>query len=234
MLSPDGHIAFRLFVAQPEPGGLSRLACQLLYRGKPVLDTSYLGLDIRNQEPFLGENAGLTAWTSAASRDGRYRTMTAEYMQNGSLGRRINVEVRAYNSGVAFRYIVPPSTPLDELLIKDEVTEFAFSPRNRAIAKIQESAVVPLPFVVESVRGAPGGPAPVWVEIAEAARGNFPAMHLVRFGDGILISRLTPHPDDPTLAFEGKPPLTCPWRVVIVGPSRESLGKADFGNELRP
>jgi alpha-glucosidase len=230
LASPSGQVVFRLFVAQPEPGGLPRLAYQLRYRGRLVLDTSYLGLEIRDQEPLLGENAGLTAWTSAASRDGRYRTMTAEYMQNGSLGRRINVEVRAYNTGVAFRYIVPPSTPLDELLIQDEVTEFAFSPRNPVISRMRENVPIPLPFATEAAPGRPG--APVWVEITEAARGRFQPMHLVRFGDGVLISRLARNAGDPTVVFEGKPPLTCPWRVVIVGPTHESLGGADFVNDL--
>src|ERR1700723_1894630 len=48
--SPDGRIAFRVFVAPQEPGGLSRLAYQVLVQGKPVVETSYLGLDIENQE----------------------------------------------------------------------------------------------------------------------------------------------------------------------------------------
>ncbi len=52
--SPDGRIAFRVFVAPQEPGGLSRLAYQVLVEGKPVVETSYLGLDIENQEPLLG------------------------------------------------------------------------------------------------------------------------------------------------------------------------------------
>ena len=120
--SPNGRLEFRIFVSQSEQGGLSRLAYQVLLRGKPLVDTSFLGLVIDNQEPILGENVGLTA---SRPLDGpRYHGLIAEYMQNGSIGRRINVEVRVFDDGVAFRYVIPRSTALDEILIDDELTEF--------------------------------------------------------------------------------------------------------------
>ncbi len=86
------------------------------------MNTSFLGLDIQDQEPLLGENVGLTSSSSTTSK--KYNSLVAKYMQNGSLGRLINVEVRAYNDGVAFRYVIPQSTPLIEILIAEEATEF--------------------------------------------------------------------------------------------------------------
>jgi alpha-glucosidase len=120
--SPDGRLEFRIFVSQSEQGGLSRLAYQVLVGGKPIVDTSFLGLLIDNQEPILGENVGLTA--SKTVDGARYHGLIAEYMQNGSIGRRINVEARVFDDGVAFRYVIPRSTALDEILIDDELTEF--------------------------------------------------------------------------------------------------------------
>jgi hypothetical protein len=52
---------------------------------------------------------------------------SGEYFQNGSLGRRITLEVRPYDDGVAFRYVIPKSTPLNEILIVNEDTEFRFA-----------------------------------------------------------------------------------------------------------
>jgi hypothetical protein len=124
--SPDGQVEFRIFVAQPEEGGVSRLGYQILYQGKRVVDTSFLGFDIRDQEPLLGENAGLIA-TSTASTP-QYNSLVTHYMQNGSLGRLLDVEIRAYNDRVAFRYTIPPSTPLLDLQIVEERTEFAVEP----------------------------------------------------------------------------------------------------------
>jgi alpha-glucosidase len=120
--SPNGHIEFRLFIAVQESNNLSRIAYEVFYRGQPLVKTSFMGLDIEVQEPLLGENVGLTSSSSAKSE--KYNSLIAHYMQNGSLGRLVDVEARAYNDGIAFRYLIPPSTPLIELLITEEATEF--------------------------------------------------------------------------------------------------------------
>ena len=120
--SPNGELEFRIFTWQSAEGGLSRVAYRVLFRAKTVVETSFLGLNIRNQEPILGENAGFMASKTANSAN--FRGLIVEYMQNGSLGRRIDVEARAYNDRVEFRYIIPRSTMLDEILIDEEVTEF--------------------------------------------------------------------------------------------------------------
>src|SRR4051812_23933667 len=59
--SPDGQLEFRLFTALPDDAILNSLAWQIWWHGKPVIDTSFLGLDILFQEPLLGENVGLSA-----------------------------------------------------------------------------------------------------------------------------------------------------------------------------
>jgi hypothetical protein len=122
VVSPNGHLEFRIFTWQSAEGGLSRIAYRVLLRGKTVVETSFLGLNIRNQEPILGENAGFVASKTANSVN--FRGLIVEYMQNGSLGRRIDVEARAYDDRVEFRYIIPRSTMLDEILIDEELTEF--------------------------------------------------------------------------------------------------------------
>lgn len=120
--SPNGQIEFRLFIAMQESNNLSRLAYEVFYHGQPLVKTSFMGLDIEVQEPLLGENVGLTS--SSTSKNEKYNSLLAHYMQNGSLGRLIDVEARAYDDGVAFRYVIPPSTPLMEILIAGEATEF--------------------------------------------------------------------------------------------------------------
>ena len=189
--SPDGQVEFRLFLGQPEPGALSRLAYQVWWRGKRVVDTSFLGLNIYNQEPLLGENTGLIG--SHASEGAGYRALTAEYMQNGSLGRRLNIEVRVANDGVAFRYVLPRTPPLQELLIEDEVTEFALpGPAPERVS---------LPYTS-------GG-----FTIAEAPAEKYPRALLIR-SDGALVTRLQ---SDSHIAFEGTTPWTGPWRLVVLG-----------------
>jgi hypothetical protein len=217
VLSPNGQLEFRLALAQPESGSLFRLAYQMEYRGKPLIDTSFLGFNIRNQEPLLGENVGLTG--SRTGHEKGYNTLVAEYMQNGSLGRRINVEVRAADDGIAFRYVIPRSTPLEEILIEDELTEFDFG-----------GAMVPargtLPLAIEKAGTG-------WVEIAEAGSEGYPPADLTRVQGSILRTRLAARPDDPHLAYIGATPLTTPWRVVVVGGDREHLRQTEILRMLR-
>jgi alpha-glucosidase len=206
--SPDGRIVFRVFVAPQEPGGLSRLAYQVLVQGKLAVETSYLGLDIENQEPLLGENDGLLSSKTDSAAD--YRSLTAEYMQNGSIGRRIDVEIRVYNDGVAFRYALPRQTPLEELLIADEVTEFRFP------QKVETAARVPLPLILPQ-------PASGWIAITEVRSGAWPPASLAHLDANALVTRLARRPGAPSLALEGTTPLTGPWRVLIFGADKDRL-----------
>jgi alpha-glucosidase len=139
-------------------------------------------------------------------------------MQNGSLGRRLNVEVRAYDDGVAFRYIVPRSTALEELVIHDEATEFAFP-------QAVPSPVDMLPFAVRQPAG--------WVEITEIAEPGFPPMHLIQSSQSILTARLAKKKSDPDVAWEGASPLTWPWRVVVIGLDRDHLAQSTILSDLQ-
>jgi len=147
-------VEFRAFIQQPPDGGLSRLAYEVFYRGKPVIAASRIGFDIADQEPLLGENDGVTSWSE------KDHIMTVEYMQNGSIGRRINIEAKAMDEGVAFRFIIPKTTPLIEIPIRDEETEFAVVPNSG-----------------------------VEVAIGEANPGDYPPMNLIREPDGKLSTR---------------------------------------------
>lgn len=170
-----------------------------------------MGLDIYNQEPLLGQNLGLihSSTGSGGSGEEKYNSLTAEYMQNGSLGRRLNVEVRAWNDGVAFRYIVPKSTPLDQILIHDEGTVFSFV-QDRALAEAGAEARFDLPFIAAQ-------PGAVDVEIAEAGAPGFPRAYLAHVEGASLIARLPRRSHDPNVAFEGSTPLTLPWYVLLLG-----------------
>lgn len=223
--SPDGQIEFRLFIDQTEQGALFRLAYRVDYHGKPLLDTSFIALRVHNQEPDLGDNVGLTGARTLASKE--YNALIAEYMQNGSLGRRINVEVRAYNDGVAFRYVIPESTPLSPMLLDNEFTEFAFAKNTEAIAKIAPGSMIALPLVAEQ-------PGIGWVALDEARGASFPRMYVTRQDGAILVSRLPSRPDESNLAWEGPTPMTCPWRVLAIGDTRQQVSESKLARSLNP
>ncbi len=215
--SPNGRLEFRLFVAQPDASQLFHLAYQVDLGGARVLDTSYLGLNIHDQEPMLGENVGLTA--SKRLQGAGYNSLIAQYLQNGTVGRRLNVEVRVWDDGVAFRYVIPATAALNELLIEDELTEFSF------VKPVSSPGPAGLPFVMEQ-------PGTGWVGIYEAGNGAYPRTNLVRSDPTTMITRLVQENRVPRVAYDGKTPFTGPWRIVIVARDREGLMQTAVAREL--
>ena len=221
MASPDGQIVFVLDVAQPQidQTSLPGLAYQVRYQGQLLMDTSYLGFDVWAQEPMLGEKVGLSV---AKNTEGRgYNSLYAEYLQQGSLGRRINIEARAYNNGIAFRYVVPPSAPMMEIFFLDEITEFRFA-NARALSSIPPDLVLNPPFAVEV-------PGTAWVSIQEAdVEKPFTLRH---YEGNNLVLRMPRLVDDPKMVVKSRPPWTSSWRVLAIRPT-EAGRTPDFIQQL--
>ena len=89
--SPDGQVEFRIFF-EPQKDDYIRLAYQIKYKGKLMMDTSYMGVVIHDQ-PLLGQYAGLISAVERA--ENGYTHLQTEYMQNGTLGRRLAVDTRS-------------------------------------------------------------------------------------------------------------------------------------------
>jgi alpha-glucosidase len=221
--SPDGQIEFSIRIALPEPAALNQLAYQVRFHGKPLIDTSFLGLDILYQA-LLGAKLGLLS--SQASKGDHYQSLIAEYMQDGSTGRLINVEVRVYNDGLAFRCVVPKSSPLENLRIEDEETEFRLAQNTDALSRIVPETPISLPFVAEQ-------PGVAWIAITEARTPNYGRMSLIRVNGTTLISRLAKSGGTPNLAFDGTTPFTGPWRVILIGSSRSQVLESKLVNSLQ-
>ena len=219
VVSPDGQLQFRLFPAVPAGSSMNCLAYQVWWHGKALLDTSFLGLNIHFQEPLLGENVG---FSSAKPEQGaHYHGMLADYPQNSTTGRRMELETRVWNDGVAFRYIVPPSALLMNLLIEDDATEFRFA--HDAAAPRPEKAA--LPYVEQE-------PGIGWLGIYESPSADFPRMTLTRNDAHTLDAHLPQKPHDPGVAYDGTTPWTSPWRIIVIAPDRDGLARAEILQEL--
>ena len=56
-----------------------------------------------------------------------YNAVTVQTVETAANGRRLVMEARAYDDGVAFRYVVPEQPSVKELRILNESTQFRFS-----------------------------------------------------------------------------------------------------------
>jgi alpha-glucosidase len=219
--SPNGQFEFRLFTGQP-PGALwTRIGYEVFFHGKPLIAVSWVGIDIRDQEPYLAENPGFMYADKSQNAAEHYNSAIAHYMQNGSLGRRLDIEIRAFDDGVAFRYFMPQSTPLMDFLIRDEKTEFNFADPS-VLSHLPSKPDFDLPFTVTLPSGE-------FVEIAQAGPQlndpKFPKTYLVRTEMG-MITNLSRNKVDPDAAYAAKTPLTWPWRAVFVGADRAKLAES--------
>jgi alpha-glucosidase len=222
VVSPNGQLEFRIFVGQPEGALWSRLGFRIDYGGKPVLTTSWVGLDFRDQEPYLGENPGFMSSEAGSNTGQHYNYLLAHYMQNGTLGRQIDVEARAYDDGIAFRYVIPRTNPLVDFYLRDETTQFNFPPG--VLNHLPQQPDFDLPFVVDE-------PGIGWLAIATPKSSKFPPTYLIRSGDGML-TNLPRSKADPTVAYTGVTPVTWMWRVLVVGPDREHLMQSEALRDL--
>ena len=257
MASPDGQLVMRLFIVSPKDSILIRLAYSVSFRGKPLIDTSLLGIALHDVDVLLGETVGLVT-SKAESVDetytaplepgirNHYNSLIAQYIQNGSLGRRVTIEARAYDDGVAFRYYIPRTSTVEDLQIEEELTDFHFAQDGDAYASvlsdyqsskgeyirtklsgIQRSSLLALPFLVEQ-------PGVGWVAITEAQIDNYPGMYVFHPEGTTMRTTLAPRVDDAGVAMHGMTPAETPWRVLMVASEPRKLLDSDIVRNLNP
>ncbi len=245
LFSPNHHLSVTFglrSLPKPYEAG-ERMYYRVSYNGKPVLADSPLGLE------FAGASAldrDLTVdRTSMESYDStwqdrindelnvrdHYHQLSIWLRERNAPHRRLGMVFRAYNSGVAFRYVLPRQQNLTTFVLKNEETGFYFARSASAFAlelgkyasayeaefqpvtlhQIRPSAIVGLPFLAHLA----GGP---WVAILEADLENYAGLYVggaEGFPDG-LAGKLSPLPGHSGEAVMASTPKATPWRVVMV------------------
>ncbi len=244
--SPDGRIEFRLFDGPPASYDLAfpHLAYQIDFKGKRLIDTSYVGFAIYDALP-LGHKLAVQHLEREES--SRFHEAIVQYLQNGSLGRRMNVEVRVFNEGVAFRYVVPYGAVLETMPIENELTQFVFAKGGTAyplllrgfqtgyaenytklpLSGIHPDELIGLPFLVEQ-------PGVGWAAITEAAVENYAGLFLEHQEGQIMRARLAPRVDGSNLSVMIKTPMVTPWRIIMIGERPEKFLESDMVASLNP
>ena len=148
------------------------------------------------------------------------------------------IELRAYDDGVAFRYRLPRQDDLPRVDVADEATRFDIvgnpnaifnSLKNfttshealycaRAVSKMPSQQLMDMPLLMVW----PKGPA---AAITEGRVRSFAGMYLERAADDAngLACRLSPLPGRKDVCVSAKPPVESPWRVVLLGDTAGKL-----------
>lgn len=230
LTSPDNNIVFTLKLDQGLP------AYSIAYQKNLIIKNSTLNLVFEdksilkktgnNQSPVfteVNENYELIV--------GKVKKVNSHYKQmvislNSITNYKVNLEVRAFNDGIAFRYVLPKQNKTSFTLL-DEQTQFKFSgdPIVKALqlpnftssheglyttmplSKMKEDTLMDMPALFQFPN--------TFVAITEAALLDYAGMYLVKH-NGNISGSLSPLPDQTKIKVKASLPHTSPWRVILI------------------
>ena len=265
--SPDGNLAVSFVLKSlppPYTAGV-RPYYKVTSDNRDVLVDSPLGLQF-DGAPALDRDLTITgsstrsedsSWEDAIN-DNRtvrdhYNELTVhlkEGPETESTGRRLDIIFRAYDSGIAFRYVLPRQPAAQHFVLSREDTGFYFAHKSSAFALYLKSfttpyedefrkidlgeadpqALIGMPLLVH-VRAGP------WVAITEADLEDYAGTYITgakNIPTG-LATRLSPLPGHPHQAVVASTPKSTPWRLIMVSPQPGGLIEAhDLVLNLNP
>ncbi len=233
LTSPDGNISFLFRLEKNSP------AYSLKFKGKPVIVNSPLSLsfddgnfktNLQMLSPVYrdaDEKYELSVGKTKAVNE-HFKEVVIPLKQTIQPYRQVNVVVRIFNDGVAFRYVFPQQSNYTSIVLTDELTTFNFAGnpvvRNLflpnytsshegiystlPLSEIKENVLMDMPSLFEL-------PGKVYVGITEAALLDYAGMYLVKQG-GIITSRLSPWPNQTLIKVKATLPHVSPWRVLMI------------------
>jgi alpha-glucosidase len=276
--SPDGALELSIAAVREqsvqESGG--QLAYRVAFRGKPVLDWSNFGLAIQGA-PVLGSAVRIESTKTSASDDtwnsiagkanpirDHYNAVTVQTIETAPPGRRLDIEARAYDDGVAFRYSIPEQPALKELRIADEATQFRFHKdattwslilrdfqtsneddyHELTISGLHPEYLIGLPMLLEV-------PGTAWVGLTEASIDDWAGLFVHTAGNpNVLTARLAPRVEDRNaphlpwpidaklepsmISVVREAPARSPWRVLMIADDPGRLVESNMVVNLNP
>ncbi|MCM1449806.1 MAG: glycoside hydrolase family 97 protein [Clostridiales bacterium] len=223
--SPDGTIDFAL----TNTG--SGLEYTVSDNGSQLVGASRLGFvladghaldnfDIIRTSTSSHDETWETVWGESRFVRDNYNQLILEMKQkSGDL--LVNLEVRAFDDGVGYRYVFPTQSR-DSLVVMSELTEFNIPAGAQAWGMTASDPYLEEYYVKTPVEKLDTVRTPLTIEssghymtIHEAALTDFPKMDLLVNGDGKLQSRLVPWSNG--VAAYVATPFSTPWRIIIIG-----------------
>ena len=254
--SPDTRVA--VHIAQ---NGAGQLVYSIERKGETVIAASSLRLrlaegdassvDVRQVWPrSVNQVRKLVATKASEARD-RFNEITIDVAPRSRAMRSLKWVFRAYDDGVAFRYLVPGDAGLATLSVKSEDTEFVFGADYNCTglnigrvdsshegefdpiqaSRIREHNIYDLPLVCRTAKNA--------FAIGEADLRDYGGMYLSGLGSGQpgVQSRVSRRLDDKTLvarAAVGANGTGSPWRVIMLGDALGNLIESNLIGNLNP
>lgn len=229
--SPDGNLDFKLSVVE----GQSVISID--YKSEKLLLNSPVGIDF--EDGCLGCDVRLRAGRSQrivddydlpTGKTSHVHSVSNEVVAtlSDSEGRYVELHMRAFDDGVAYRYVIPKQKRMQSLAVRNERMELkpAGDPSTKAmvlpsfntshealyltapLSGYKDSLIMDMPVFMSFPTG-------MYMAVTEANVVDYAGMMVVSDA-GRLTGRLSPRHDGSGLSVTGDLPHRSPWRVFLV------------------
>ncbi len=247
--SPDGNIRFGFSLKGEIP------SYEVTYKKETLIENSPLSLNFDNG--FFGNGLKINKPVFSTKKES-YELIVGKSKTVNSLGkeviipleemkepfRKINLVVRAFNDGVAFRYEFPEQPGWKSYVMYDEFTTFRLKGDPKALtmflphyqtshestytyaqlSELKEEKLMDMPALYEF-------PGNTFMAITEAAVRDYAGMYLWK-EKGNLIGKLSPNLQDNRIKVVADLPHRSPWRVLMIGDRVGTLIESDILTNL--
>lgn len=209
---------------------------EVTFDGVTMIEPSKLGLSTTlgdlTQGFSMGQvtySQGDTTWTTVAGEQSEYRDYyqaAAIPLTSGEL--TVTLEIRAYQTGVAVRYVLPQSQ--EAYQVTAETTQFIFPAGTVASVHVKNNQTVPQKVGVESFASGTYYQRPMTLQygngsvltICEANLDNYCVMALEKdaTADRAVKAKMLS-----TVDVEAGSPAATPWRTFVIGASEVELAE---------
>lgn len=249
LFSPDRKICFQLVLTDEHP------IYNVSYQGQKLIVDSSLELIFDNGT--FGKNLKIGR-TVFEKKEETYELIVGKNKKVHSLSeqvripleessypfRKIDLIVRAFNDGLAFRYEFPQQKGWESYVLYDECTTFQIVGNPKTLAmylpsfqtsheakyshvnydEVKESTLMDMPALFEY-------PNHVYMAITEAAVRDYAGMYLWK-EKGSIIGKLSPKIGQEKIKVEATLPHCSPWRVLMISKRIEALIESDLLTNL--
>jgi len=259
--SPNGKLSVQ-FRVQSRPESDAPVYA-VSYAGRPLIANSPLALVLDGQPALAGPFA--ISHVSRQSHDERYEMAvptktryardhynqtTIDLEEANAPRRKLRLIFRAYDDGIAFRYVIPQQPGMSSFILTDEQSNFRFAGDPTLYAQplkgydtpheayfhtlpasgIENGTLLGLPLLL-SFKDGP------WMAITEADLTDYAGMYLTPSpspGSPALVSALAPWPGQTKIKVKGRAPMASPWRVIMVADDPGRLIESNLVCNLNP
>ena len=236
--SPDSAILYFFKLSDSTPN------YRVVYKKKSLIKYSSLnlafmeggdfGVNTRTLKPVykpIKVDTGIDLKTHRAQKD-HYNEVLISIVERGTFQRKVNLRVRAYNEGIAFRFEYPSDQAWSNLDLTEEIVHFRFagtpqlSTTNTPVSFDMSAGVDQLQSISIPDRNA-------FVILKESKHQTQSHLVVKSVSSSSLIGTLPELPGQGGVKMRHNLPFNGPWRIIAIGSNAQSLPSSNLLVELQ-